>query len=139
MKIIDGKLKLDKRDTRVGNFVITNESDYYKVQDINNMISHRFNKKSLIGRALPVMMQEGYEKFLTTWISVSYLAFSVVPDSTFLSDLLNASNACIERHREDFYNSKAVTDEDDKKVLEEQKKLHEDYMKAKEELAQSAE
>lgn len=139
MKRVNGRLKLEKRDRQVGNFVITDEENHYKVQDINGQINHRFGKRTMIGRALAIMMAEGHEKFLSVWLSVTMLSFSVVPDSEFLSDVLNASNACIERHRKDFYVADAETDGDNEKILMEQKKLHEDFEDAERDAAQSSE
>lgn len=130
MKVIDGKLKIDKRDTRVGNFVVTEETDYYKVQDISRLVSHRFRKETLIGRAVAVMLSGGNEKFLATWISVMELAFTVVPDAEYLKDLYEVSTACLERHRADLYGG-AKADEDDEKILTEQKNLHEDFEAAR--------
>lgn len=139
MKRVNGRLKLEKRDRQVGNFVITDEENHYKVQDINGQINHRFGKRTMIGRALAIMMAEGHEKFLSVWLSVTMLSFSVVPDSEFLSDVLNASNACIERHRKDFYVADAETGGDNEKILMEQKKLHEDFEDAERDAAQSSE
>lgn len=138
MKVVNGKLKLEERDRRVGNFVVTNETNYYKIQDMNTVQSHRIAKTSLIGQAMNVMMRGENEKFLASWINIMTLAYSVVPDVEFLTEVMDAANRCIERHREQFYGPE-VSDEEDKKILEEQKKLHEDYEDAKRDAAQSSE
>lgn len=130
MKVIDGKLKLDRRDTRVGNFVITDEKGHYKVQDINGLVAHRFRKETLIGRSVAVMLSGDSGKFLSTWIGVMSLVFSVVPDAEYLKDLYEASTACLERHRKDLYGG-VETDGEDEKILTEQKNLHEDFVAAK--------
>lgn len=135
MKVKDGKLKLDKRDVRIGNFVVTDEENHYKVQDINGQISHRFAKETLIGRALPVMLKQEDRKFLSVWISALYSAFSVVPDAKFLEDVISAVNACIMRHKDDFYGGNVVSDAEDEKILREQKMLHEDYGNVKKDTA----
>lgn len=138
MKVANGKLKLEERDRRVGNFVVTSETNHYKIQDINTVQSHRFAKTSLIGQAMTVMMRGENEKFLASWINIMMLVYSVVPDVEFLTEIMDAANRCIERHREGFYGPE-VSDEEDKKILEEQKKLHEDYENAKKDAAQSSE
>lgn len=138
MKVVNGKLKLEERDRRVGNFVVTNETNYYKIQDMNTVQSHRIAKTSLIGQAMNVMMRGENEKFLASWINIMTLAYSVVPDVEFLTEVMDAANRCIERHREQFYGPE-VSDEEDKKILVEQKKLYEDYENAKRDAAQSSE
>lgn len=50
MQIKDGKVKLQKRDKRFGNFVVTNEYEHYKVQTIGTEWSLRVGKDTIIGR-----------------------------------------------------------------------------------------
>lgn len=138
MKTKKGKLYLDKRDTRVGNFVVTEEENHYKVQDINSAMNFRFRKETLIGQMMGLMLKKENEKFLTAWISAMYSAFVIVPDVQFITDVINAVNACVERHREELYGSKDVTDGEDKKILAEQKELHEGYEAAAKDAAQSS-
>jgi len=107
-----GKLKLDAKDTRVGNFVISNEDTHIKIQDINSVYVIRYSKRMPMGIWLANLLEMG-EKGLDSikvWISVMWSLLSVSPDNDLVMDVLKASEAALKRHP-DWYGYK-MTDDD---------------------------
>ena len=49
MKTKNGKIKLEKGDIRVGNFVLSVEEQHIKVQDLNKYFTLRFHKRMPVG------------------------------------------------------------------------------------------
>lgn len=127
MRIVKGKLKLDKRDTRVGNFVFTLEPEYVKVQDISQTVAHRIARHLPRGRMLEMMLEDSkeHEKALQNYAVVSFCALSVIPDAQFFEDIYRAAGDCVERHKE-FYGVKDdITAEEDADILNEEREFHE--------------
>lgn len=123
----DGNVWLDEKDTRVGNFVFTSEEEHVKAQDIGRMFVVRLSKKLPIGIWLSNIIGMASDGLVTlkTWVATIWTVLSVVPDNEYIQDLLNAAEACLNRHK-DWYGIKDnPTDEDDAKAVEEMKEMSE--------------
>lgn len=132
MRILkDNKLRLDKNERRIGNFVIKNEKSHVKVMDINQVFTHRADKRVPIGMFL-AQCYEALEKDESTgrglgnWLAVIFTAFSVVPDVEWLNAVMSASEACMKRHPEAYGMPKdEPTQEEDERAAAEVKEMTE--------------
>ena len=90
MKIKDGKIKLEKNDIRVGNFVLSIEKQHIKVQDLNQCFVLRFHKRMPVGIWLDSLIKRGDDgnDSLRTYIAVMWSVLSVVPDNDYLQVLV---------------------------------------------------
>lgn len=127
MKILNGKIKLDKRDTRVGNFVYTLEDNHIKVQDISLTITHRIHRGIAKAQLLEMMLEDPkkYETDLHNYATLIYNFLCTVPDATLYDDLNKAVLACINRHKDVYGIKEDITPAEDAKILQEEKELHE--------------
>lgn len=102
MKVKDGKIKLEKNDYRVDNFVLSVEKQHIKVQDLNQCFTLRFLKRMPIGIWLDSLIKRGDEGVdsLKTYIAVIWSSLSPVPDSEYMQSLIDSAKACIGRHPE---------------------------------------
>lgn len=127
MKILNGKIKLDKRDTRVGNFVYTLEDNHIKVQDISLTITHRINRHIAKGQLLEMMLEDPkkYQNDLHNYATLMYNFLCTVPDASLYEDINKAVLACINRHKDVYGIKEDITPAEDAKILQEEKELHE--------------
>lgn len=125
MKIINGKVKLENNDHKVGNFVFTMEKGHVKVQDINTTFSHRVTLASAKGAMLATLIKEEMDVALQNYAIVMYNVLGVVPDMQFLSDVNKLTVECSERHKDVYGIGEPLSDEEDKKVLEDTKEFME--------------
>lgn len=129
MRVKNGKLKLDAGEKRVGNFVVKDEATHMKVMDINQVFTHRADKRTPIGQFLSQCFEvlgtdESTGKGLGNWLAVVFTAFSAVPDVQFLEEVMKASTDCMERHPEAYgAPAEPVSDEEDQKIIEEERDL----------------
>lgn len=105
MRLRDGKVRLDRCERRIGNFVIRDEETHVKVMDINQVFTHRASKRTPVGAFLKACFdsldtEESTGKGLGNWLAVIFTAFSVVPDVEWLTAVMEASEACMRRHPE---------------------------------------
>lgn len=127
----DNKLKLGAFEKRVGNFVIKYESTHMKVMDIGQVFTHRADKLTPVGMFLESCYKklgtdENTGKGLANWMAVMFTVFSVVPDVDFLTAVMDASKACMERHPEAYGMPKQdVTDEEDARIIKEEREIAE--------------
>lgn len=136
MKVKKGKVKLQRGDVQVGNFVFHAEKEHYKVQDINGVFSLRLYG----GMPAAMMMRtglsdpQGNESFLHGYAAVMYNVLSCVPDEEYLRAVNEAAIACVNRHKE-FYGIKDdVTAEEDAAIVKEERELDEAVEEARKEL-----
>ena len=106
----NGKIKLEKGDIRVGNFVLSVESQHIKVQDLNKFFTLRINKRMPVGIWLDNMVNmaradENAVNSLKTYIAVLWSVLSVVPDNEYMQDLIKAAQSGLARHP-DWYGKK---------------------------------
>ncbi len=126
MKIVKGKLKLCKRDVRMGNFVYSIEPDHIKVQDISMTVSHIISKRIARGQLLDMLLSEPekYGKDLRNYAALMYNLLCTVPDAEFYNDIYGASVRCVNRHKDLYGIKDDITDEEDAKIVREEKELH---------------
>ena len=141
MKILNGKIKLDKRDTRVGNFVYTLEENHIKVQDISLTVTHRIHRGIAKAQLLEMMLEDPkkYETDLHNYATLIYNFLCTVPDATLYDDLNKAVLACINRHKDVYGIKEDITPAEDAKILQEEKELHEAVEDIKEKAEAAAE
>lgn len=106
-----GKIKLEKNDFRIGNFVLSIEKQHVKVCDINKRFTLRFFNRMPIGVWLDSLVKRGDDGLdsLRTYIVVLWSVLSVVPDSEYLQELIKSAHACMARHA-DWYGKKEKED-----------------------------
>lgn len=126
MKILKGKLKLEKSDVRVGNFVYTDEPDHIKVQDISLTVTHRISKHIAKGQLLSMWLEDPKknEQSLRNYAALMYNLLCTVPDADFYNDIYSASVRCVNRHKDLYGLKDDITDEDDAKIVKEEKGLY---------------
>lgn len=97
-----GVLKLDANDTRVGNFVFSNEFEHIKVQDINTVFSVRISKRTAPGAWMMNVLglgEKGHDA-LKTWATTLWSVLSPAPDNEYVQDILKAADSALNRHPE---------------------------------------
>ena len=126
-----GRVRLEENEVRVGNFFVMREADHMKICDLNTVFLHRVSRSMPVGIWLENIWaranngEEASLNTLKTYIATLWSAFSVAPDDEYISDLLNASRAALERHP-DWYGVKAdATDEEDVEAVKEVKEMKE--------------
>lgn len=131
MKIMNDKIKLGAGEKRIGNFVVKDETTHMKVMDINQVFTHRADKRTPVGLFLSQCYEtlgtdESTGKGLGNWLAVIFTAFSVVPDVEFLEETMKASEACMKRHPEAYGLPKQdISDEEDAEVIKEEREMAE--------------
>lgn len=125
MKVKNDEVVLGRRDTRIGNFVFTDLDDAVSLQDINGTLRMRVNLRSLGGMLLKIALNEGdSEGYLRAWAATMYNVCLCPADEKFLLDLNDVCQRCYERHQ-DLYSVRDVTDEEDAKIIEEERENRE--------------
>lgn len=134
MKIINGKLKLDKRDVRAGNFVFTLEPDYIKVQDISLTVTHRISRNIARGQLLGMLLAEPekYARDLRNYAALMFNLLCTVPDAEFYDDIYRASVRCVNRHKDIYGIKDDITEDEDAQIVREERELHEAVEEIKE-------
>ena len=95
-----GKLKLDAHDFRYGNFVVTFEPGYIKLQDINSVFVLRVSRQMPLGIWLEniVEMGEGAGNTISTYAGVMWGLLSVAPDGEMVGCLIKTTEEALKRH-----------------------------------------
>ena len=129
MKITNGKIKLDEREKRFGNFVIKVETEYVKVCDIAMTFTYRVRRNIPIGVFLETiyndMGQDSKNRGIHNYVSILWAVLAVVPDNEFLETVYLAAVDCMHRNPELYgVPAKEVTDEEDKTIIEQEKGLY---------------
>lgn len=125
MKVKRGKVKLEKGDRRVGNFVYHREPAHYKLQDIGGLVSVRISNALLAGRMIAEVMDDGGENFLHNYAASVYNVMGCVPDVEFLGELNKCVRECINRHKELYGIKDDLTEAEDAIILKEERELAE--------------
>lgn len=120
----EGKVVITKADHRVGNFVWSNYSEYVAFSDINRTIQTKVSKRTLVGQMLENAIREKSDNFLHNYGGILYYLNGVVPDQQFIEEVFKSTQDCLERHPE-LYGKADVTDEEDAKIIQEEKELKE--------------
>lgn len=126
MKVSRGKVKLDKRDVRVGNFVYTREDDHIRVQDISRTVSHRIEKRIPKGQLLDIWLSspDEHRNALTAYAVVTFNYLCAVPDPALWDEVNRAVVACVNRHKDIYGIKDDISQEEDAAVLKEERGLH---------------
>lgn len=119
-----GQVVLTKADYRVGNFVYSNYSDYVCLSDINRTIQTKVAKRTFVGQMLEDAIKSKMETFLHNYAGVMYYLNGIAPDQQFLEETFKSAQDCLERHPE-LYGSATASDEEDQKIIQEEKELRE--------------
>ena len=133
-KLANGEVRLAKNERRIGNFLVKEEPGHMKLTDLGGVMSFRVSKKMPVGVWLYNLYKrkdDSAEDTLKVFVSTVWSTLSVVPDDEYIQLLLTSSRACLERHKE-WYGMKDVTDEEDAKIIEEEKELSDFAEKVKE-------
>ena len=117
----DGKLKLDKNERQIGNFVFKNEDEHIKICDINSQITHRVAKHLNIGRMLEMALKDKQDNWLGNYAAMLWLFSNIVTDEQFFLDIDKACVDCVNRHKEFYGIKEDITPEQDKEILDEVK------------------
>ena len=133
MKVKKGKVKLEKGDRRVGNFVYSREKAHVKLQDIGGLFSFRVGEQLLAGQMLMSVIDDGGEAFLGNYAAVMYNTICCVPDVEFLTALQGAVRDCLNRHKDLYGIKEDITEEEDAKILREEVELAEAEAEARKE------
>ena len=123
-----GEPKLEKGEVRIGNFFVKEEPEHIKIQDLNTVFTHRIRKETAIGIWVGNMLKQGEGGLasLRTYIGTLWSVFSPAPDNEFIEALLKDTSECIHRHPEWYGGKKEeVSDEEDQKIIEEQREMAE--------------
>jgi len=122
-----GRLKLDSKDTRIGNFIVSVEPEHVKIQDINSVYFIRYSKRMPMGIWLGNLLEMGEEGLnsIKTYIAVMWSLFSVSPDNELVQDILRAAENALKRHP-DWYGYKMTDDDaENDKAAQEVKEMKE--------------
>lgn len=118
-----GKPLLEKGEVRVGNYFVKTEKEHFKVADLNSVFTLRISRETAVGMWVSNMLSQGDGgvRSLHVYFATLWSALSPAPDDTYISDLISAATGCLERHR-DWYGIKdAVSDDEDAKVVDEER------------------
>lgn len=125
----DNKLRLDKNERRIGNFVIRDEENHVKVMDIGQIFTHRASKNTPVGAFLKhsfdaLDSDETTGTGLKNWLAVIFTLFSVIPDVEFLENAYKEAEACMMRHPEAYgVPEEPENDEEDAAIIQEEREL----------------
>lgn len=97
MKTKDGKLKLGKNDTQVGNFVVSKEKMHYKMQDINGYWSMRVGFLHPMYMLIEECAKAKNMEYMEAITKIMYAIGTTPPDVQMLEDMYKAYNGLVER------------------------------------------
>ena len=98
----DGTAKCESGEIRVGNFFVKVEGQHVRIQDLNKRFTLRYSVRVPVGMWLLHLLGMGDEGLdsLKTYIAVMWSMFSVIPDSEYMKDILDAARSGLDRHPE---------------------------------------
>ena len=122
MKTKNGKIILGAKDTRLGNFVLTDQPEHYKIADINARFSTQVHKTTLTGRIITLALGgKMSENYLNNLCVTLYETALTAHDTESMQGVIAACRGAISRHPELYGASK----DGDEKALEEVKAVQE--------------
>lgn len=121
-----GKIRLEKSDYRVGNFVFHLEPNHIKVMAISGMISWRIAIDTAIGDLVATGIKQKQDRWLGLYAAANFSQLCVVPNSDFFTKHAELINAQVNEHPQ-FYGKEKPTDDkaEDDRILQEEKELQE--------------
>lgn len=125
-----GKIRLQRGDYRVGNFVFHEENGYIKAMAVSGIASWRISADTSIGMLVGQAMKEHYDNWLTNYAACVLSHLCIVPDTPFFEKHSALINHQVEQHPE-YYGKEQPTDdkEADDKILKEEQELQEELEK----------
>ena len=132
-RLASGELRLAGNERRIGNFIIKNADDYIQMYDLGSVFCVKVKKTMPIGVWLHNVWKQGEKgnDTIKTYIATMWSVLAVAPDNDFIQNLLDVTKDCLERHP-DWYGMDKVSDEEDAKIIQEEKELNEFIEKVKE-------
>ena len=121
-----GKIRLERGDYRVGNFIFHEENNYIKVIASSGIVSWRVSLDLSVAMLIKDAIDNKRDVFLHTYASATFSQLCVVPDVNFFEKHAQLVNAQVEAHPEYYGKQKPSDDKaEDDKILEEERELHE--------------
>lgn len=105
----DGKVKLDKFDMRVGNFVVRLEKERIRFSDIGNLAVHSVDRRTAKGEVMSMLYEQAREdehakELLQNYCAVMFNTILTVPFNTtqedgfiYMAELQKLNEECIRR------------------------------------------
>ena len=120
-----GKIILQPRDYRAGNFIFHEENYQVKVVAISGIVSWKIGNDTAIGQMVKIAIKEHHDNWLKTYAAMNFSQLMVVPSADFFgrhAELVNAQTAA---HPE-FYGKSAeqISKEEDDRIVEEEREFH---------------
>lgn len=97
MKVKDGKIKLGKNDIQLGNFILSKESQHYKMQDINGYWSVRVSFQYPMYSLIEECVKAKNYGYLETISLMLYMLSTTIPDAKMFEDIHEAYKGLIDR------------------------------------------
>ena len=125
-----GKVRLQKGDYQVGNFIFHEEAGFIKVMAISGIVSWRVSLATSVGMLASQALHERYDNWLRTYAAMTFSQLCVVPDSQFFEQHAKLVNDQVAKHPE-YYGKEQPTEskEEDDKILQEERELAEELEK----------
>lgn len=126
-----GRIRLQRGDYRVGNFVFHLEPAHVKVMSAAGVVSWRVSLDTAVGMLVAQALMEKKDNWLRTYAASTFSQLCVVPDPEFFTRHAALVNAQVEAHPE-YYGKARPTDdkEEDDRILDEERELHEQIQDA---------
>ncbi len=125
-----GRIRLQRGDYRVGNFVFHTESNHIKVTATSGMASWRVSLDSSAGMLVANGIREKEDRWLGIYAASVFSQLLVVPDPGFFAKHAELVNAQTAAHPE-FYGKPRPTDDkaEDGAILKEEEELRKELDK----------
>lgn len=118
---------------QIGNFVVTkygSTMEYIKVASVSNNWSMTFREDNPQFKFVQMLANDkAKHEFLTAMITLNYCMNNAVMDMTFMNEFLVAYKGLNERNEAKRLSLGGVSDEEDKAVIEEQRRIYEEQHK----------
>lgn len=126
----DGEIKLSKGEHKVGNFIIKDEENHFKVFTANAPIrlpmwSIRYRKDMVVARFIQTCLDnndEDYIRLLHNWLVVIYNTTGIVPEYEYLKEVNDAAEKSLHNHPELYgIRSEQLSEEENNAIIEYEK------------------
>lgn len=116
---------MKKEPLQFGNFTVTRESgkdfDWIRIKAVSGFWGISFRSDNEQFERIRMMANDKqFKSYFESWITMVYLVSNGIPDLDFMGEFFESYNAMNERF---ISASKAISDEDDAKIIEEEKKI----------------
>lgn len=138
MKTKNGKVKLERRDLRLGNFVFTDEKGAISLSDIGGLMKIRLNEELTSAKIIKIFMEsakggdESASNALAAYATVMYNLISSSPfhrtqedGFNFLVELNNLVVRCVNVNKDLYGLKEDISLEEDNEIVEDLKGVNE--------------